>query len=312
MKKIYLLFKILISLTVFVDNTLAIDSDTYFNYDNNTNNNVEYDENGNPKPNIPLDRPFPTNNDLLRYTNPQILKDRFELNANPKIFKEISKKNDNFKQLLDETFDVSFLMSDIVRQIRQVDIIYIHPKFVTSVLFPEGTKIIYANSSTPLQEFNFSSNLLLIQPKKDFVDGNILVTFSDKNKNYITNIILKKYTQNAKKNVLYNRYVFDDNFLSLNYQYVRKINYSPIEILEIYFKLNGNKAINNFKKNGDFDTLIVKNVAFYIIRDDNLGKIDYQNVRFSIKNTYDKADSSIKNSNVVDTDNFYPTKKDKK
>lgn len=150
-----------------------------------------------------------------------------------------------------------------------------------------------------------AQNLLIIQPPKDFTNANILVTFRDEYKTYYTNIIVQKYTQYIYKDNKLKHYVIDDNYLSLNYNYVRNVEYSPIEILKTYFRLNGDKILKEFRQDGYYDIILIGGVSFYITRDSRFGTIDYKNMRFNVSQQYEFADKSLLGVKVG-SDNFIP------
>ena len=292
-----------VALILSISSLNAVDTDYSFNPEQQR---LDYDQNGNII-GSPLSYPFDTKSENLRFSNPQILKDRFELNLNENFAKTVSIKKDRYSKIMTETLDVNLLIDTSVRQIRNTDVLYIHPHFLTTINFPFGTEIIYAKASTDIEVFDFSQNLLMIQPPKDFVNGNLLVTYRDNERTYYTNIIIQKYTQVIFRDEFFNKYVIDDNYLSLNYQYVREIEYNPIDILKKYFALNGDDSIKLFKKNGDYDVILLNGVSFYIIQDSSFGTIDYKNKRFKISQNYDFGDKSMLGRPVSSKNRFYPS-----
>jgi len=264
------------------------------------------DENGQPMPMISMRYPLDVKSDKTRFSNPQINRDRFELNISPEIGKRVAVNSDRYTKIVTETIDVNLLIDTLVRQIRSTDVVNIHPHFLTTINFPEGTEIIYVNASIPMDVINFSANLLTLQPTKDFVNGNILVTYNDGERTYYTNLIIQKYSQVVFKDNLFNRYVIDDNFLSVNYRYVRNVEFNPIDILKKYIQLNGENILKTFAKEGDHDVILVDGVSFYITRDSAFGQVDYKNMRFAVSQNYSFADKSMKSKSVRDKNDFYP------
>ncbi|WP_172199006.1 hypothetical protein [Campylobacter sp. RM16188] len=300
MKKSIVLALILFS----AQNIFAVDTDSAFFQQQQPQ---QYDAEGKPIPILGLSYPHETKQDRLKFSNPQILKDRFELNMNENFSKNVLGKKDRYSKIVTETIDLNFLIEASVRQLKNTDVLYIHPHFLTSINFPEGTEILYVKSSVNMDTFNFAQNLLMIQPSKDFVNGNILVTFRDTQRTYYTNIIIQKYNQVVYKDEYFNRYVIDDNYLSLNYRYVRDIKFSPLEVLKRYFTLNGDNMIKAFKKDGDYDVILINGVSFYITRDSAFGQVDYQNLRFNVSQNYNYGDRSLLNKNIEASNQFYPS-----
>lgn len=262
------------------------------------------DNNGNMLPTVSSAYPLDTRANM-QATSPQILKDRFELGISPNFTKNVIKNKDRYSRVLTETIDTNLLADSVVKQIKNTDILYLHPHFMTTIAFPVDTEILYASSSLTMDKFDMAQNLLIIQPPKDFTNANILVTFRDEYKTYYTNIIVQKYTQYIYKDNKLKHYVIDDNYLSLNYNYVRNVEYSPIEILKTYFRLNGDKILKEFRQDGYYDIILIGGVSFYITRDSRFGTIDYKNMRFNVSQQYEFADKSLLGVKVG-SDNFIP------
>jgi hypothetical protein len=299
-------FKTLIAIVAATQLLNAVDSDKMFNMQQQQQQQ-QYDQNGNPIQAITPAYPTETIQDNLRFTSPQILKDRFELNINDNFAKGVVDKKDRYSKILTETLDLNLLIDASVKQLKNTDVIYIHPHFITTITLPEGTEIVYVKSSSDMDTFNFSNNLLFLQPSKDFVNGNMLITFRDNKNTYYTNVIIQKYSQQVYKDGAFNKYVIDDNYLSLNYRYVWNIKYSPIEVIKKYFQLNGDKIVSAFKRDGDYDVILLNGTTFYITRDSAFGQVDYKDVRFNVSQGYSYGDRSLKNQKVNSLDGFYPS-----
>lgn len=252
--------------------------------------------------------PFNTDTSKLRNTNPQILRDRFELNMNANFAKTVAKKRDRYKKIMNQTLDVNMLAGVSVKQLKDTNIIYLHSNFVTQVRLPIGTRILNAVPSTKFDVFQKTENLLILQPTRRFVNANIVVTFTDGSRNYYTNIIVQKYSQVVYEDKFFKKYVIDDNYLSTNYQFVNKIIYSPIDVLKKYFRLNGERSINKFRKDGDYDVILIDGVSFYITRDERFGQVDYETTRFSVTQSYTYGDKSLLGKPISSTNRYYPSK----
>ncbi|MDA3053532.1 hypothetical protein [Campylobacter sp. JMF_03 NE3] len=308
--------KFILLSAILASSSFALDLSGNFDPKGNSNRNnqreQQRDQNGNPLPMVSKEFPVDTNQARTKFSSPELLRDRFELDLSTNVAKNIIQKSDRYTKALSQTLDVNLLVDASVRQIKTTDSIYIHPHFLTTIAFPPKTEIIYMKSSIPLDTFNYSSNLLLIQPTKDFINGNILVTYRDDKRTYYTNIIIQKYDQVVFKDEYFNKYVIDDNYLSLNYQYVSNINFSSIDVLKKYFQLNGEGAIAGFKKDGDYDVILLGGVSYYIIRDNAFGEIDFRNMRFSVAQNYAYGDKSMLAKKVGGFNDFYPDERRKK
>lgn len=268
-------------------------------------NKDERDGSGRPLPFISTAFPYETSEERKMFSTPQILKDRFELNINNDIAKEVLLHKDNYTKVLTETFDLNLLVDSITRVIKNVDTLYIHPHFLTTINLPDETEIVYAKSSVEMFVFDFSRNLLMIQPQKDFVNGNILLTYRDSNRVYYMNLILYKYTQKPFDEKL-NKYVADDNYLSLNYKYIKNEEINAINILKHYLKLNGDNIVYAFKKDGDYDVIQLGGVSYFIVRDSQFGSVDYKGVRFSVSTKYMPNEKTLKNKKIQRDRNYVP------
>lgn len=255
-----------------------------------------------------IPREYPHSQNPQPYTNPSILKDRFELNIDPGFVGVVQDKQDTYTKVMSETLDINLLIDMVTKPVKNVDTLYIHPHYVTTIAFPDETEILYAQSSIVFNQLSFSGNLLIIQPNKDFVNGNIVVTYRDDKRTYYMNIIVNKYKQQVFKDNEYNKYVIDDNYLSLNYKYVsvaQNIDIDHIAILKQYITLNGEEILKLFNYEGDYDTILVDNVLYYITKDSAFGQVDYNGIRFNISTGYSYADRSI-NGKLIRKDDFVP------
>lgn len=286
--------KTLITILLLSNIANAVNSDNAFSL---KAERQETDSNGRPIPQIMTAFPYESKEENKIFTNPQILKDRFELNLNQDIAKDVINQKDNYTKIMTETVDLNLLVDSITRTIKNVDTIFIHPHFLTTINLPDETEIIYAKSSVEMFVFDFSRNLLMLQPIKDFVNGNILITYRDNEKTYYMNLIINKYTQKPVDTSL-NKYVTDDNYLALNYKYIKNQNIDLINILKHYLQLNGDNIINAFKKDGDYDVIQLNGVSYFIVRDSQFGEIDYKGIRFSISTKYMPNQKSLKNKKI--------------
>jgi len=226
-----------------------------------------------------------------KHVDPVILQDRFELNLDPSDVKSVYTKKRRYQDLMDGVYDLHILQEPIIKPIQNSDFLFVHPKFITTILFPKELKITFARSSFDPNVFEFSENMIMVQPHKNFNEGNLIVTLSDKKRNYMVNIVLQKFDFNmVSYDTYFNRYVSPQKiFLSLYYRYVYPPKFSKVKLLQVYFKLSGidsyDELLARFSQNGSSDSFVVQGIPFYITRDDKFGEVEYKDLSFRITNS---------------------------
>jgi len=113
-----------------------------------------------------------------------------------------------------------------VQPIAPIVKVSLHPSFITTISFPEGTEIIRAVASFKPKHFVYRNNVLEIQPSKDFLEGNAVVYYQDGKVVRHVQLFLKvvnQYGKNLIDRIYYPQVVLVD----------RKI-LSPVEVLETY------------------------------------------------------------------------------
>ena len=235
---------------------------------------------------------YPFTPDMKKfYVDPTILRDRFELNLDIPSTKTVYSRKKRYESAMNGTLDLHILQEPILKPIQNTDMLYVHPKFLTTILFPDSLKITFARASFNPNVFEYSENMIMIQPGKKFDEGNIVVTLTDKNRNYMVNIVLQKFDANM---VMYDNYFKryaskDKTYLSIYYRYILPPKYSKVKLLQYYMKLSGlqkgKDMKRRFPKNGDSDSFVVQGIPFYITRDDKFGDVEFENLSFRITNS---------------------------
>lgn len=223
-------------------------------------------------------------------------KNNFEMNADETIFQKTINDTDRYNKMLSETLSLEYLMTPEVRPFKSMDTIYIHPNHITTIVLPEDVELKTAKSSFPTELFELNENSILIKPSRAFNTGNIVITATNKKENYLFNILVRKIENSIVSfDNDYNKYLIENNYLSLVYKYERKQIEGKYEILQKYLKLNNIKSYDLdvlFEKEGDYDMLISKGITYYIIRDDRFGYINYGDVNFRVDTKYSISQES--------------------
>ncbi|WP_152633050.1 hypothetical protein [Aliarcobacter butzleri] len=225
-------------------------------------------------------------------------KNNFEMNADEAIFQNTINSRDKFNKLLSETLNIDYMMTPEVRPFKTTDTIFVHPHHITTIVLPVDIELKVAKASFPTDVFDLNENSILIKPGREFHTGNIVVTATNKNENFIFNILIKKIeTSFVHFDSDYNKYLIEDNYLSLIYQYERKNLDDKFNVLQNYLKTNNIKSDDLsriFTNEGDYDMLMFKGVTYYIIKDSRFGNINYGDVDFRVDTKYTFAESSNK------------------
>ena len=222
---------------------------------------------------------FPSNNDYVTY---------FKINIKPDDVYQGRNAVKKYRSLMNQTFNPKILFKPLIKPLRNIDTLYIHPRFIATVVFPESVKIISVFASEKMNFLQFSNNLLMIKPKGDDGVGNLVVTAYDfkSKKNKIFNFILKPFfPENTRLNLTYGYYTAPSGaFLSLMVKYVENPGFNKIEILNKIISLLTPKKFNQiFAKNGSFYAVLVNHIPVYIQRDDKQGNIYAYKKKFIIK-----------------------------
>lgn len=228
----------------------------------------------------------------------ETLKNKFEIESDESIFQKTINSRDKYNKLLNETIHLDYLLTPEIRPLKSIDTLHIHPNHITTIVLPIDIELRTAKASFPTDVFELNENTVLIKPNRDFNTGNIVITATNKNKNYVFNFILRKIEISfVSFDSDYNKYLIEDNYLSLIYQYERKKIEDKFDILQKYIQVNDIKSYDLdkvFQKEGDFDMLISNDITYYIIKDSRFGDINYADINFRIDTKYNFAEKSNK------------------
>ena len=225
-------------------------------------------------------------------------KNNFEMNADEAIFQKTINSRDRYNKLLNETLNLDYMMTPEVRPFKSTDTIFIHPNHITTIVLPVDIQLKVAKASFPTDVFDLNENSVLIKPGRDFSTGNIVITATNLKENFIFNILVRKIeTSIVFFDSDYHKYLIEDNYLSLIYQYERKTIDDKFNVIQNYLKINNIKSYDLdkiFTKEGDFDMVTFKGVTYYIIRDSRFGNINYGDIDFRVDTKYTFSSESNK------------------
>ncbi len=220
---------------------------------------------------------------------PELLQDEFEMNIDRETVNRVLKQQRRYERIVSGIHDVAFLQKPITKPFSAVDTIYVTTEYITTIVFPKGLKVTYADTGESFDINKFDQNALWFQPKRNFQGTNMVVGLTDGNQNYVVNIMIEKYLPgNIVKDNIEERYLSCGEYISTMIRYINPPKIASIEILKKYFSLFGENSIKKFKKNGAFDVITIGGMPFYIIRDDRRGDIVYENVSFRISDRYEQ------------------------
>lgn len=182
---------------------------------------------------------------------------------------EIEKKTDRAESILDGTISINILQEPLLKPLKTIDTIYLHPSFLTTLIFPKHYKISDATTSFKFNVFEFDNNVIRVQPNPR-VSGNIAISLSDNKANYSLTIFVKKYIANI--DCKETETGCKNDYLAVVIRYKENNTIDPFKIIEDYLLLNQKHKLVisqnlehvSFSKGGE---------TYYIIRDDEFGTI---------------------------------------
>jgi len=204
----------------------------------------------------------------------RMIQNKFELNLDPALVQQIQAKRERYRKMMMRDYRTRVAMSPSKRPFRIQDTIQLSPVYETVIRFPDKYAVKQADSSVPMVTLSYAENILKVKPGNDFLSGNIVVSLSTGDRNVLMQILVKRYTPDytgGESPVLYTMI-----------DYIDRPEEDPVKILQAYFKLNGEKAIDLFDSDGNFDVFTLDGIPYYLIRDDKFGTIEYNGVNFRI------------------------------
>lgn len=227
-----------------------------------------------PQQVTPFNGQYPFDNTQLSVP-PIVQKNRFELNIDKEVVENQMRSIEKTEQILDGTLDLSVLQKPLIKTMKTIDTIYLHPSFITTLVFPPEVTITQALSSFNTAVISHSQNTLILQPSIDARNGNIILSISDGNKNSVIQIFVKQYFRDASCKKSDNQYRCSNDFLATTIKYIREENLSvdkKLSVIDEYFKLNNIRHLR-LEKNLDYVQIEINKMTYYIIRDDEFGEI---------------------------------------
>jgi hypothetical protein len=231
----------------------------------------------------------------LKTKTPILEQDNFELHIDKEKANRILKQQRRYQKIVGGIQDVAFLQKPLIKPFSALDTIHVPTEYITTIVFPKGLVIQYAQSGATFSINKYDQNVFIFQPNRDFQGTNVVVGLSDGRKNYIANIAIEKYLPgDIVKDNVEERYMTCGEYISTMINYINPPKIKPVDVIKRYFSLFGDKAIKNFKKNGTFDVITIQGMPFYIIRDDRKGLIEFQNVSFRVATRYEQFAENMK------------------
>ena len=256
---------------------ILISSISFANTKNNQNDKKEYG--------FAENQEYPFDKSKLNIA-PTVQEKRFKLDIDLDESIEINKKIDRQKDILEGTLDVSVLQKPLIKVLKTIDTLYLHPSYISTIVLPKQLKVVTCLPSFETANFHFSENMIRLQPSKNAQSGNISISLTDGVKNYTMNVFVKRYFKDDKCIDNGNNYICSQDYLSTLIRYVPSRTLTTdakLQIVEEYLSLSKKTKID-IKKNLDYLTIQKGNEVFYIIRDDEFGDVYRNGISLSIKN----------------------------
>jgi len=123
----------------------------------------------------------------------------------------------------------------LVLPLKGISTVYLHPEFLSQILFPPDARITKAITSLPVKTFQvIGGNQIIIQPQKFATQGSIIVNYTLDGKKETTTIYLVVMNPYDEKGYSFKSKVFYPVVVFRNSRVL-----SPIEVLETYKKVYG-------------------------------------------------------------------------
>jgi hypothetical protein len=223
--------------------------------------------------------------DKSKLSQPKIVQqNRFELNLNEKEVYDIHTKVQKKQDILDGVAGINILQSPMFKPLKTVSTIYLHPNFITTLIFPDNLKIAGKPRIAFLAKvFEFDNNTMRIRPDRSSTSGNIVLTLTDGQRNYSLTIFHKRYipdlecTKDPQSDC-------KNTHLATVIKFIKAKKFNPFNIIEEYQTLHNISRIV-IKKNLDYLTFSKGSETYYIIRDDEFGTIYKDGLSLKVKTT---------------------------
>jgi len=223
--------------------------------------------------------------DKRKISQPKIVqKVRFELGLKEKEANVIQHKMQKKVEILDGVAGINILQNPVFKPLKTVTTIYLHPNFITTLIFPKQFKI--ANKprvSFPTKVFEYDTNTVRIRPTTSMRVGNMTLALSDGKKNYSITIFYKRYIPDLECN----QKGYSDcknNFLATVIRFTKARKIDPFDIIEEYQKMNNISRIS-IEKNHGYLIFSKDGQTYYIIRDDEFGTIYKDGLSLKVETT---------------------------
>lgn len=191
-----------------------------------------------------------------------LLSDRWKIDSYIKSTDDVNKHFLEIQKINESTVP-------LVKPLRTIDNVYIHPSKSTTILLPPGSKIESAFSTLGYVDLHIQSGLNMIDltAKDQFVSDSAIIVFNLNGKNFIMKLLLSKYEQLSNHR---------NQFYSIISYYQPK-KQSDIDVLMAYKKEYGNYP----KKKYSFINL--DGITYKITRDNKYGNIKIENLKYRIE-----------------------------
>lgn len=211
-----------------------------------------------------------------------VKEDRFKLNIEPESYDLINDKLIKFEQVMNTTYGIDLLQKPVLKPIKTVDSLFLHPEYFTSIILPPGSEISDVKASFATSgDISYENNTISLRPSKKFITGNLIIFYSNGSRNFHMNIIAKNYTLAEcnfdQKN---SQFMCMDSSFGIVYSYYNESEVDELEVLLAYCKLVDND-MSSIEKFGFADVRYM-GVTYRIQHDNKYGKYFFHDNKYRI------------------------------
>jgi hypothetical protein len=202
----------------------------------------------------------------------QYKKNYLDLYQKQNLINNLYKKDILIKNELKHLNNISINKNILHRVLKNIDTVYIHQEFPTTLIYPDEFLILNAPTFPKGNILSaIDKNSIEILPTSKFTDGSITVRYiDDKDEQYTHKIFVKKYYQNNDKKSVLNTMIAYNNE-----------NLTDKQVMDAYYKLYNHYPTKTslFKVNG---------VGYMLLKDNINGNYKINDIRFRIQRVSDE------------------------
>lgn len=190
---------------------------------------------------------------------------KFYLDTNETDVKNLQKRDEELTYLFDDFDETLLNYKPVKKPVSTVDRIQVHPYFTTTILLPAGSVVSSIDMSVEPVTLKYEQNTILLRVKKDFKIANLTAIYSLKEKNYVANLIIEKYSRDKTDEQLNLVYEFGD---------VKRID--DFEVIALYARTYGHYPREKY------NYIQIDGITYRIINDPKFGTLNIQGTKYRV------------------------------